>query len=166
MSKTKRAGRELTGKHVLFMILAFFGVIFAVNGYFLYSAVTSFSGEDVKGSYRQGLEYNQTIAARKAQTELGWNVSANTIEDTSGEGQIIVKFTDDMGRAIEGLRVDGALRHPTDLDADKPLTFKPHTAAGLYIASIGQDVRGQWQLRAAASRGDETFKFTHSIQRP
>ena len=32
------------GRHVLFMFLGFFGAVFAVNGYFLYEALSTHSG--------------------------------------------------------------------------------------------------------------------------
>ena len=55
---------ELKGWHVLLILMAFFGVMFSVNGVFLYHAITSFPGEDVKKSYVQGLNYNDTLAVR------------------------------------------------------------------------------------------------------
>ena len=67
--------RELTGKHVLLMLVAFFGVIIVTNVIFINAAVTSFRGEDVKGSYRQGLEYNETLETRKSEGQLGWSAS-------------------------------------------------------------------------------------------
>jgi len=41
----KGAGPKLKGKHILFILLGFFGIVFAVNGYFAYSALHTFPGE-------------------------------------------------------------------------------------------------------------------------
>ena len=120
MTTQERPQRELTGRHVLFMVVAFFVVIIAVNTYFITAAVTSFRGEDVKGSYRQGLEYNQTIAARELQYSLGWTITANVTKD-AGEAYIIVSAVDENGRVLRGLNFDSFLRHPTDLKQDKDI---------------------------------------------
>ena len=37
-------GKGLTGRHVALMLAAFFGLMFAVNGVFVYFALGSFSG--------------------------------------------------------------------------------------------------------------------------
>ena len=55
---------KLTGWHVFWIMLGFFGLMFTVNGIFLYHAITSFPGEDVKKSYLQGLDYNSTLDAK------------------------------------------------------------------------------------------------------
>ena len=75
-------GKELKGWHVLLIMLGFFGVMFAVNGVFLYHAITSFPGEDVKKSYVQGLNYNQTLSARASQADLGWRAEAGLRDGT------------------------------------------------------------------------------------
>ena len=46
-----KAAKELTGKHVLFMVLAFFGVIIAVNFTMAYQAVSTFPGLEVRNGY-------------------------------------------------------------------------------------------------------------------
>lgn len=153
--------RELTGKHVLIMLVAFFGILIAVNIYFAYAAVTSFRGEDVKGSYRQGLEYNQTIAARAEQKALGWTVKANLLTEDDNENALLVLFNDASENPINGLSIEGILRHPTDLQQDKPITFLP-LGYGRYEAAIN-DVSGQWKLRARAKKGEESFLFEHDI---
>jgi nitrogen fixation protein FixH len=158
----KRQGRELTGKHVLAMLIAFFGVIIAVNGYFLYAAVTTFRGEDIKQSYRQGLKYNETLAERAAGRALGWNASANLIEGENGAAQVIIEMKDASGAPLTGLTITGRLRHPADTGLDKPLIFET-LDDGRYVAQA-LDVNGKWQLNATASNGGEaSFKMQQDI---
>ena len=57
----------LTGRHVLMMLIAFFGVIFAVNGVFLYAAISTFDGTDTSSAYQKGIDYNTTIAESEEQ---------------------------------------------------------------------------------------------------
>ena len=60
--------RELTGAHVLAGLFAFFGVMLAANGVFVYVATTTFSGLSTDDAYRKGLSYNETIRAFKLQS--------------------------------------------------------------------------------------------------
>ncbi len=153
--------KELTGKHVLLMLVAFFGILIAVNIYFAFAAVTSFRGEDVKGSYRQGLEYNQTIAARAEQKTLGWTVKANLLSEGENENVLLVLFNDENENPIDGLSIEGILRHPTDLEQDKSIMFQPR-GNGRYKA-VFNDISGQWKLRATAQKSEDSFLFEHDI---
>ena len=153
--KTKKT-KELTGKHVLLMLLAFFGVTLSVNIIFTVAAVKSFSGEDVPRSYRQGLEYNDVIAARETQTDLGWQVCANTAAD-----RILVRFSDADGLPISGLQIDGKLRHPATLSNDQELQFI-EISNGVYEARI-MGLRGRWDLSAIAIKESDKFRFEHEI---
>ena len=156
--------RGLTGRHVLLMVVAFFAVIIAVNAYFITAAVTSFRGEDVKGSYRQGLEYNETIAARDLQKALGWNITANVTKDISNAQYVLILAKDKSGHILEGLKFDAVLRHPTDLNQDRPINLRP-MGNGKYRAAL-DGLSGSWQLRATAHDGENIFRFEHSFKLP
>ncbi len=161
MAKGNARKKELTGRHVLVMLLAFFGVMFAVNGYFTVAAVSSFRGEDVPRSYRQGLEYNKTIEARTVQTGLGWTARTNLIETEGNLPILILMLQDADGRGLEGVSFEAVLRHPTDTMNDTVITFEG-TGAGRYVAPI--DVAsGNWDVRATAIKGLDRFKLRQKI---
>lgn len=151
-----KAEKELTGRHVLFMLLAFFGVMLAVNIYFTFMAVTSFRGEDVPRSYRQGLEYNQTIAARTLQNQLGWTVHVNTTES-----HIVLAFRDAEGQPLNHLKVEAKLRHPIDTAKDVPLTFT-QDSQGRY-KTHAPNLEGRWLLIANAHTDEQNFKFEYEL---
>ena len=44
MNRREQGQGGLTGRHVLYTFIAFFGIIFAVNGVFLYSALKTNTG--------------------------------------------------------------------------------------------------------------------------
>ena len=144
--------KEWTGKHILAAVVMFFGVIFAANIAMVTLGVKSFPGEDIKQSYRQGLEYNQTIAKRNAQIATGWNADI-TIRDKNA---IVLKLTDKSGAIMRGLRVTGSLKHPAETDKDFTLKFA-QAADGTYIASIDKALLGkQWVLTTSAQQTDGT----------
>ncbi len=152
-------GKELKGWHVLIWMLGFFGLIFAVNGVFLYHAITSFPGEDVKKSYLQGLNYNQTLEARAAQAELGWRAEIGLVDS-----ELVLRLEDRDGDPVSGRAVIGELRRTTMTGADQVLVFNPGVS-GAYTARVDGLGSGQWETRIdvldyAAERTEFTARKT------
>lgn len=139
----ERPGKELKGWHVLLIMLGFFGVMFAVNGVFLFHAITSFPGEDIKKSYVQGLTYNDTLAERAAQADLGWRAEAG-VQDN----QLIVRLRDSEGQPLSNQLVIGELRRLATHQDDQVLTFQPKLN-GEYAIEIEPLATGQWLLRVS-----------------
>ena len=129
------------GRHFLYWIGTFFGVMFMVNGIFLYHAITSFPGEDIEKSYLQGLAYNSTLATRSAQYELGWTAEAGVQEN-----EIIFRLYDDTGAPISARPVLAELRHRADRNLDQPLNLKSR-AFGEYAATTEGIGTGAWDMR-------------------
>ena len=96
--------RRLTGRQVLWILVAAFGVVFAVNGMMAWLAEKSFPGLVSNDAYREGLEYNRTIAARQAQAALGWQAD---VEVTGSGDRRLVTATLPRPRRLAPLRHDG-----------------------------------------------------------
>ena len=148
--------KQLTGRHVLLILFAFFGVTFAVNAYFTVVAVTSFRGEDVPRSYRQGLEYNDTIAARSVQNELGWQVQVNHTDK-----EVILFIQNNLNRPLSNLKIQAKLRHPVDTDKDQAIAFI-EDPDGLYRAPV-RSLSGRWSLVGVAKTGETKFNFESKL---
>lgn len=153
--------RELTGRHVLIMLIGFFGIILAINVYFAFAAVKTFRGEDVPRSYRQGLEYNQTIAARATQNKMGWRVRYNTVSLGEGQSDLIIAISDKNGVPISGLSLSGILRHPTDTKRDLAVNLTEEKS-GKYKSTLVIP-NGQWTLMAAARNAQQSFDFQYDL---
>ncbi len=145
---------ELKGWHVLLILMAFFGVMFSVNGVFLYHAITSFPGEDVKKSYVQGLNYNDTLAVRAEQAALGWRAEAGLQNST-----LILRLSDDENQPLSNLSVVAEVRHLATQNADQIVTLQPQ-AQGEYLSQTLELDPGQWLIRFSVydSTG-ETLRF-------
>lgn len=152
--------RELTGKHVLVMLLVFFGIIISVSIVFTTSAVKSFRGEDVKQSYRQGVDYNQTLNARAAQGELGWQAAIN-VTGTEQDRMFVVQVTGREGQALRDIDITGRLRHPADSTLDRPLAFIS-SDDGIARADLS-GLYGQWTVHADAVNNDGALQFTYNL---
>jgi nitrogen fixation protein FixH len=150
----------LTGKHVLAMLLVFFGIIMTVSIVFTTLAVQSFRGEDIKQSYRQGIEYNKTLADRAAQSDLGWRAAVNVTGDIK-DRRLIVKVTGTDDQGLSNFTITGRLRHPADQTLDRPLDFTVGPD-GLARADIS-GLYGQWTVQAQATNGDGQRQFRYDL---
>ncbi|MDJ0921602.1 MAG: FixH family protein [Henriciella sp.] len=146
--------KTLKGWHVLLIMLGFFGVIFAVNGVFLYQAITSFPGEDIKKSYVQGLNYNQTLDERAQQMASGWSAQAGL------DGSVLVfRLADKDGEALSNYVVVSELRRLATQAGDTALALQAHPNGEYHADTTGLS-SGQWQARFTVFDHDaETVRF-------
>ncbi|MCB1512065.1 MAG: FixH family protein, partial [Hyphomicrobiaceae bacterium] len=105
----------LRGIHVLAIFLGFFGVVFAVNGVFLYQALSTHTGVVSRQPYRKGLEYNSRIADAERQQKLGWRDDLSYRREA---GMLVVKITDKGGSPVTGLYVSGIIGRPSTAQQD------------------------------------------------
>lgn len=146
---TKSEAAGLSGRHVLMMMIGFFGLIFAVNGYFLYSALSTNTGLVANEPYRKGLAYNQRIAAEERQAALGWS----HIIDLASDGKLAVRLTDKSGSAVAGLKLTAVVQRPATQTFDHNLQLA-ETAPGVYSAAAGNLESGNWVVSFEARRAD------------
>lgn len=146
----------LTGRGVLLWLLGFFGIILAMNAWYITVSIRTFRGEDEQLPYLQGVTFNQTLARRAAQHSLGWRAEMTAVRQPSGAVRLRLAVRDGDGRPVGGLHLSGVLRHPADENRDHPLSLRP-LADGAYEADIGNVAPGAWDaLVRDAQRPFET----------
>ena len=147
---TIRRRSGLQGRHVLFSILGFFGVIFAVNGVLIYYALATHSGLVAQEPYRKGLTYNVRIAADERQKTLHWSAKI----EADAQGRVALMLTDASGGPVVNLTVKGLLGRPSAQRNDVHLAFA-ESSPGTYVASAGPMMPGVWlvniEVREAAA---------------
>jgi nitrogen fixation protein FixH len=139
---------RFTGRTVLALFVGFFGVIFLVNGAFIWFATQSWHGLDTDDAYRKGLDYNATLARAEAQKVLGWRA-----EVSLDGARPVVRLFDRDGRPLGGLAVTGVARRPVDEHADRALVLVGY-GDGAYRADSDLPAHGQWDLRVEVARRD------------
>ncbi|MGB0086886.1 MAG: FixH family protein [Rhodomicrobiaceae bacterium] len=149
---TSMAEKRFTGRHVLLILAGFFGVMFAVNGVFVYFALSTFSGVDSPTAYQDGLKYNERIEEGRRQQALGWSHKVLLEKN----GKIELAMTDAKGEPVAGLAVSGQIGRPVDGHMMFPLVLK-ETGTGIYSATAGALDAGNWivSLQATKSRRGE-----------
>lgn len=138
---------QLSGRHVLIIFCSFFGIIFAVNGYFLVTALATHTGVVAIEPYRKGLAYNTRIAASDAQLAQGWS----DLVTADGDGGIGLEIRDARGLPISGLIVTGSVGRPATAREDHPLAFE-ELPGGRYRANLVGLAQGAWIVTLEARR--------------
>lgn len=150
--------KPLTGRHVFYTLLGFFGVVVAVNMAFLYFAVESHPGIITDDAYRKGLDYNSTLRAAAAQHALGWRGDLAVARSTGGRPNryvLTLSLRDAKAKPVSGLIVTGQLRRPAVETADRAVAFDERRA-GDYVAEIDLPYRGNWVASISGHRRDGT----------
>jgi nitrogen fixation protein FixH len=110
--------KQLTGKHVFAMLLAFFGVIIGVNMLMAYFANSTWSGLVVANGYVASQSFDKNLAKARAQEALGWNVAFTFKAD-----RINLAFADKQGKPIDALTITGDLERTVTDKQDQKLAF-------------------------------------------
>jgi nitrogen fixation protein FixH len=137
--------KGLTGRHVLLMMIGFFGVTLGVNAYMVKSALTTFSGEVVPQSYAHGLKYNETLAARQAQRAAGWQAKIAADRGAQDKVTVTLLITDRAGAPVRGLDLRATMRLPATEREDKNFTLA-ETAPGRYAAQVAGVRSAMWEI--------------------
>lgn len=129
----------IRGIHVLVAMLAFFGVIFVVNGYFLYQALATNTGVVALEPYRKGLAYNARIAADEEQSALGLSGELKIAAD----GQVVFDARDRSGTPLSGSIVRVMVGRPSNARFDRHVELIANES-GMFTGSVGSLESGTW----------------------
>ena len=144
--------KELTGRKVLAMLVAFFGVVMVVNFAMMKAAISTFGGVDTKSSYEAGRMFEGEVAKAAAQTARDWQVSEHLT--ASGEEQVLtIELRDAHGAPVTGVDVEATLAHPVDERNDVTVALA-EVAAGAYRGHAVV-AAGVWEINLLVVRGDE-----------
>ena len=145
MSRSQVSARPLTGRKVLWMIVGFFAVIFAVNGLMMTLAIRTLPGTEVDSAYSASLAYENEIAAAHDQDVRGWKVDAHVQRGTTAGAELWVEVHDSGGLPVSGLRFQGRFERPTDRRADQAVELVA-AGEGIYLGDTAAIMPGQWDL--------------------
>lgn len=148
---------QFTGRHFLLIIMAFFGVIIAVNVTMAVYANSSWTGLVVHNSYVAGLEFNKKSREHREQAALGWDATL-----TGADGTLRFSLVDDKGQPVKLKSGAASFRRPVSDAEDTILTLAPTSGAALDAPfAIGD---GVWILVIEADAGrDAPWRESHRI---
>jgi len=147
-----RKRRELTGKHVLFCFLGFFGLVFAVNAVLVKAATSTFGGVQTTSSYKAGLVFEQDVARAEQQDALHWQIQGKLVRNGAGEAVLDLSARDAKSIPLNGLAAQARLAHPADERLDHLIALN-NIGAGQFHGAA-QAPPGQWDLIVDLYRGE------------
>ena len=145
--------RPFTGRRMAVTMVAFFGVVIAVNVTMARLAVGTFGGTVVDNSYVASQKFNGWLAEARAQRDLGWTAAAALDADRH------VVLTVDQAHTASA---NGTARHPLGRATDIPVTFVP-TGEG-QLRSAAALPPGRWTLHLSVSRGGRELRLIESVR--
>ncbi len=151
--RKRKQPQELTGRMVLLWLVAFFGVVFAVNGVLVRAAISTFGGVETASSYKAGLQFEQDVAVAQRQDALHWRVDGKLTRDDAGQALLDISARDAQGAPLTGLTAVARLVHPADARLDHAIPLS-RTGAGAFHGEA-QAQPGQWELIVDLYRSDD-----------
>jgi nitrogen fixation protein FixH len=141
-----------TGRHMLIVMISFFGLVIAVNLTMARLASDTFGGSIVANSYVASQRFNGWLQAARDQKALGWQ------SDLALDDQRHVVLTMDG----PGFVATGSAHHPLGRAPDVPLAFASDGAGRLVSAETLPG--GRWQVRMRVSRDGKVLKLAETLQ--
>lgn len=147
--------RRFTGWHMTAIMVAFFGVVLAVNLVMARAAIGTFGGTVVDNSYVASQRYNGWLEQARAQDRLAWSVKAIP----AGKRAAIVL----IGPAgpLDTATVTATARHPLGRLPDRTLTFDG-AGKGRYLASTPLPP-GRWLLNIRIRSGGNEARYEREL---
>ena len=146
--------RTFTGRHMAGILVAFFGVVIAVNVVNARFASSTFGGEVVENSYVASQGFNRWLDEAKNEKALGWD----EVTTWRPDGRVVV--------AVRGAPARVALkamaRHPLGRLPDRALTFE-RTANGQYVSRQALP-DGRWDVRLTLAAGGHVWRREERLQ--
>ena len=146
MSRSPVSPKPLTGRKVLFMLVAFFGVVFGVNFLMAKLAIDTLPGTEVDSAYSASLAYEKEIAAARDQNARNWKVDAHVQRGAGWRRHAAGRGARQQRQADVRPEVSGPLRtayRPARRSAGRRLR---RSAAASIAAARPLIAPGQWDL--------------------
>lgn len=149
--------RSFTGWHMAAILVAFFGVVVAVNLIMARYAIDTFGGTVVDNSYVASQNYNRWLAEADTQAKLGWAPKVSL--DPARRVKLII-LKDEV--PIANVAATGVAIHPLGRAASIPLTFTS-TSNGTLLANQDLPI-GRWRVQLSLRKGADILKLDQPIQ--
>ncbi|RWE22940.1 MAG: cytochrome oxidase [Mesorhizobium sp.] len=146
MSTNTQKTREFTGRHMLLIILGFFGVVIAVNLTMATLASKSWTGLVVENTYVASQQFNKKAEEGRAQATLGWTGNL-----TIARSEVRYSLSDATGKPVPLHGVKILFRHPAYEAEDKSVTLALASAQEFAARDVPKD--GVWIVEVDADAG-------------
>ena len=144
--------KPFTGRHMLFAMLAFFGVIVGVNLTMAVLASKSWTGLVVQNSYVASQAFNGQLEQAKAQAARGWSGAI-----TYRNGLVVLSLVDKDGQPVLLESAVARIGRPAFEQADRQLAMV-HQGGGIYQVADAL-APGDWQVSVRGTSADGAYRL-------
>ena len=144
---------EFTGRHMLAVMVAGFGIVIAVNFFMASVAASSFSGTVVENSYVASQKFNTWLGRAEAQQSLGWDANMSRAAD----GRLVVE----TAGVPAGAPVTAEIRRP--LGAPEIATLELAGAGNGAFTSAEPLGDGRWIVRLHIANGAQEWRMEDQL---
>ena len=134
--------KRFTGWHMTAILVAFFGVVIAVNFTMAWYAVEGFGGVVVENSYVASQKFNRWLDEARAEDRLGWH--AEVSRDAVGRIAVVTRGVP------QDAKIMAALRRPLGKPDDRQMALE---AVALHRFVSPQVEPGRWIVRLEVEAG-------------
>lgn len=147
---------QFTGRHITMILVAFFGIVIAVNVIMARFAISTFGGLVVENSYVASQDFNKWLAEADREKALGWKATLG--RNAAGAFQTTV--TDSMGKPVASAKVRLFAEHP--LGRKPPVdTALVEGAPGVYSGALPE---GRWYIRVIVQAEGHKWRTAGEVQ--
>ncbi len=139
--------KPFTGRRMLAYVLAFFGVIIAVNMVLMTMALRTDNGLVVRNSYVASQNFNRNQDEARTQAALNWSVAL-----VWNDGQLTLTYRDAQGMPLRDLEVAGRVGRPVTARDDRAVVLT-RTGSGSYTTELTLGA-GFWDVDLTATNAD------------
>ena len=146
--------RPFTGRHMAMIMVAFFGVVIAVNVTMARLAGSTFGGVVVENSYVASQHFNRWLDEAAAEQALGWRADLGR----GGDDRVTLALAGPQADAT----VTAIARHPLGHERDVALRFTP-AGAGRFVSTEALPA-GRWRLRLEVRSGGLLWRHEGDVR--
>ncbi len=139
----KKSEKILTGRKVLIILLISFGIVFAVNGYMVYLAMSEFRNVKIQNTYQRGRTFQKSAEEQVQQNQLGWSVRVDSARLGASQKVITMTVLDQDNQPIEGVNINAHVENPVNESGDRPVLMSS-SEPGIFQGAIENLHDGQW----------------------
>lgn len=149
--------KPFTGWHMTAILVAFFGVIMAVNFTMARLAMSTFGGKVVENSYVASQHYNEWLDRAAEQDRLGWTQQISIDDDR--HVRLLMRKGEEP---LDGIAATAVIAHP--LGRTAPATLRFEVAGDGVLRSVEPLAVGRWRLDLSVSRGADEARYRVDLQ--
>lgn len=146
--------RRFTGRHMTMILVAFFGIVIAINLLMARFATSTFGGIVVENTYVASQEFNGWLDDAREQRALGWDAVTTWRPDN----RLAVQLTG----VPEGAKVTALAHHPLGRLPDRAIAFAAN-GENRFLSTSALPA-GRWLLRLEVTAANQVWRHQEELR--